>query len=40
VKIDIMREDSLDSTLAFAAETLTGPNLMIANIVFLPKQTP
>lgn len=40
VKIDILREDSLDSTLAFAAETLTGPNLMIANIVFLPKQQP
>jgi beta-galactosidase len=38
VKIDILREDSLDTTLAFAAETLTGPNLMIANIVFLPKQ--
>jgi hypothetical protein len=37
VKIDILREDSLDSTLAFAAETLTGPNLMITNIVFLPK---
>jgi hypothetical protein len=37
VKIDILREDSLDSTLTFAAETLTGPNLMITNIVFLPK---
>ena len=35
-----LRDDSLDTTHAFAAETLTGQHLMISNIVFLLKQQP
>ena len=37
VKLDIMREDALDSKLVFSAECLTGPNLMITHVAFVPK---
>lgn len=38
VKIDVMREDSLNGPLRFSASCVTGPNLMITHIAFIPKE--
>ena len=38
VKLAVMREDCLDGKLVLAAEPTTGPNLMITDVVLLPRK--
>ena len=38
VKLAVMREDCLDGKLVLTAEPTTGPNLMITDVVLLPRK--
>lgn len=38
MEFDVMREDTNDGQLVLSAETLSGPNLMITDIAFVPEE--